>query len=71
MVIAPRWRVTRAIVEPWIVPLVCAMAHATVDGVGFASPGALEEAAKFGARLRSDHRSGSVVERDDGTVRGL
>ncbi len=47
MVIAPRWRVTRAIVEPWIVPLVCAMAHATVDGVGFASPGALEEAAKF------------------------
>jgi len=47
MLVAPRWRVTRAIVEPWIVPLVCAAAHATVDGVGFASPGALEEAATF------------------------
>ena len=47
MVVAPRWRVTRAIVEPWIIPLLCALAHASVDAVGFAAPGALEEAATF------------------------
>ena len=48
MVLAPRWRVTRAIVTPWVVPLLACAAHATVDGVGFATPGALEQAAAFG-----------------------
>ena len=47
MIAAPRATVTRAIVRPWAIPLAMCALHATIDGVGFAQPGALEEAATF------------------------
>ena len=49
MILAPNSPVTRTVMGSWIPVLFAASIHFFVDSVGFTQPGALEEAAKFGA----------------------
>ena len=49
MILAPRNPLTRRVMGSWLPVLVASGIHFYVDYVGFNQPGALEEAAKFGA----------------------
>ena len=49
MILAPESVVTRVVMGSWVPVLIATGIHVFVDGVGFTQPGALEEAAKFGA----------------------
>ena len=47
MTLAPRWGVTRALCAPLAFPVLAAGVHFAVDAIGFQSPNATEELAKF------------------------
>ena len=49
MILAPRNPVVKTVMGSWLPVLIASGIHFYVDYVGFNQPGALEEAAKFGA----------------------
>ena len=51
MILAPRNPVVKTVMGSWLPVLIASGIHFYVDYVGFNQPGALEEAAKFGAAV--------------------